>query len=135
MVSKYFLLNSIHTIKIFRIKSIKGGFMPGPFIVKRADWHINLAEYIKNLKQRIMYLVVPDINIKQLKEALAVRPTEKFQRVVSEMTANYINKGIQPPESIAPAIYNIADDILSGRQVSIKAGDYIMIQNYLGKQK
>jgi hypothetical protein len=40
-----------------------------------------------------------------------------------------------PPEEIAPTIMNLADDFAAGRQMCIRAGDYIAIQNYMRKGK
>jgi hypothetical protein len=40
-----------------------------------------------------------------------------------------------PPEAIAPAILNMADDVMAGRQVSLRAGDYIAIQNFARSSK
>ncbi len=45
----------------------------------------------------------------------------------------YIEKGEMPPADIAPAILNMADDYLAGRQVAIRAGDYIAIHNHMRK--
>ena len=38
-----------------------------------------------------------------------------------------------PPEAIAPAVMNVADDVLAGRDVQLRAGDYIALQNFIRK--
>jgi hypothetical protein len=45
---------------------------------------------------------------------------------------SYVN-GKAPPKEIAAAIMNITDDLLSGREPVLRAGDYIQLQNYMRK--
>lgn len=107
--------------------------MPNPITIRRAAWQISFADYLKMLKQRIMYLVVLNKDL-IFDDAITTAPTEQFQKTVTQHVNAYINKGVAPPEPISAAIYNIADDILSGRNVSVRAGDYISIQNFLRKK-
>jgi hypothetical protein len=47
----------------------------------------------------------------------------------------FLQEGKMPPEEIAPAIMNLVDDQTSGRDMVMRAGDYISLQNYLRKAK
>ena len=63
-----------------------------------------------------------------------VKPDASFNKAVTSYVKEYVEKGKMPPEAIAPAIMNLADDFASGREMNIRAGDYISIQNYLRKR-
>jgi len=39
-----------------------------------------------------------------------------------------------PPPEIATAILNMADDFMAGRQVAMRSGDYLAIQNFIRKE-
>jgi hypothetical protein len=47
----------------------------------------------------------------------------------------FMQQGTMPPAEIAPAIMNLIDDQSSGRTMTMRAGDYISLQNYLRKSK
>lgn len=81
----------------------------------------------------VMYLVIIDGLLKEKRwaELAEIPPDEKFQAVVSEYVGAYLNDGVMPPEEIASAVLNIADDFLAGREPVLKAGDYIAIQNFI----
>lgn len=82
------------------------------------------------------WYVIINENIKDLAERIRVRPEKNFYEVVSKHLGAYIQEGVMPPNDIAPAILNIADDYMAGRRpISIRAGDYISIQNYLRGSK
>jgi hypothetical protein len=49
---------------------------------------------------------------------------------VNDHVGAYLNKGVMPPEAIASAVINIADDFLAGREPVLRAGDYIAFQNF-----
>lgn len=46
----------------------------------------------------------------------------------------YVENGKMPPKDIAPAILNLADDFIAGREVTVRAGDYIALQTHFKKQ-
>jgi hypothetical protein len=56
---------------------------------------------------------------------------EKFNNFMHEQLTNYIYEKKTPPAEIAAAVMNVADDILSGRDPVIRAGDYIQLQNFM----
>lgn len=112
--------------------------MPDPnpgLALHRPTWQIDVAAYLREMKQRVMYLIIPDRHAHGVSEAINTQPTEAFQKQVTALVDDFIHKGTTPPEAVAPAIYNIADDILAGRSVSIRAGDYVSLQNHLRGKK
>jgi len=78
---------------------------------------------------RIAYLIPPFLR-KDLAELVQIPAGEKFHNVIEEHTRAFIEKGVEPPKDIAGAIYNIADDLQHGREVVLRTGDYIAIQNF-----
>ena len=84
---------------------------------------------------RIMYVIIPDLIAKEYADLLKVRPTEKFFGMVREQVVANVVEGTQPPAAIATAISNIADDMMSGRDMVIRAGDYIALMDFARTQK
>lgn len=97
---------------------------------------INLAEWIRWQKQKYMYLVVGpgDLFKQRLVDIVNVPADAGFQATVDRLVAAYIEKGEMPPEQIAPTILNLADDVMAGRDMVIRAGDYIALRNYMRAQ-
>lgn len=83
----------------------------------------------------VMYLVIIDKLLAKRAELLKVRPSEKFFDMVREQVVAHVTEGVEPPKEIASAIMNIADDMMAGREVSIKAGDYIALMNFAKTKK
>lgn len=94
------------------------------FAIRWEDW-------IKELRHRVMYLYPPPIDFKDLKELVAQGVRSRFLKEVQAHTQAYLLEGKEPPAQIASAIRNFADDIAAGREVVIRAGDYIAVQSYL----
>lgn len=92
--------------------------------------NVKVSDWLLERRQRVMYLIV-NWNIKDLAKAIQIAPDTKFNQVVSKYVRSYIEDGKMPPDDIAPAILNIADDYMANREVSVRAGDYIAIQNHL----
>jgi len=65
------------------------------------------------------------------RELINIRPDEKFNAVVSEHLYALVDQGKEPPAAIAPTILNLADDLMAGRDLTIKTGDYIAIQTFM----
>ena len=95
--------------------------------------YISLVEWLQQRKHIYMYLVVgPGDKLKQGWAELANMPAdEQFQKAVNRMVTAYIEKGEMPPDEIAPTILNLADDAMAGRDIVIRAGDYIALRNYM----
>ncbi len=91
--------------------------IPKP-IFDRSDW--------------VKYLVVLEFNRKLFREDLyEAITTEKFNNFVYEHVNAYIQEKKSPPKEIANAIMNISDDIISGRDPVIRAGDYLQLQTFI----
>lgn len=83
----------------------------------------------------VMYLIILDKLIARNKAIMTARPTEKFQRMVQEQVVNHVVNGEDPPAQIRTAILNIADDVMAGRDVTLRAGDYIALMDFARKGK
>jgi len=81
----------------------------------------------------VAYLII-NWRVKELAERIRIRPERDFYEVVAEYVRAYVEKGVMPPEDIAPAILNLADDYMAGRTMNLRAGDYIAIQNHLRRR-
>jgi hypothetical protein len=91
------------------------------------DWA--LPRWIK-----VAYLII-NWNIRDLAERIQVGPQEQFYKVVNKHLQAYVQDGVMPPDDIAPAILNLADDHMAGKELCLRAGDYIAIQNHVRKMK
>ena len=80
----------------------------------------------------VAYLII-NWNVKELAERIRIGPDKRFYAVVTKHLRAYVEEGVMPPEDIAPAILNIADDYMAGRAMNLRAGDYITIQNNIRK--
>ncbi len=81
---------------------------------------------------RVAYLIV-NFRVKELFKQIDIRPEKRFNEVVIKHLDAYVRDSVMPPKDIAPAILNLADDYMAGRPMSLRAGDYIAIQNHLRK--
>lgn len=77
----------------------------------------------------VAYLII-NWKMSMAKEA-KVKPDKRFFRVLARHMTAYLKDGVQPPKDIASTIMNLADDHLAGRQMTIRAGDYIALQNHI----
>ena len=91
-----------------------------------------LQESIWRRKWIFYYLVIPDF---PMKGEIDFDITPEFEAVTFRYAKAYVEKGEMPPADIAPAILNMADDLLAGRQIVVRAGDYIAVQNHLRAAK
>jgi hypothetical protein len=69
--------------------------------------------------------------MEDLGKVIQAKPEERFYKVVADHVQAYVEEGVMPPEEIATAILNVADDYMAGRPMNLRAGDYIAIQNYV----
>ena len=82
----------------------------------------------------VMYLVIIDQLVARRPELLRFKPEEKFFDVIHGHVMAYAMEGVEPPEEIATAVMNIADDMMSGRETVIRAGDYITLMDFTRKR-
>lgn len=102
-------------------------------MMERFALHI-VPEWIIERWILVAYLII-NWRVKDLAERIQVRPEKGFYEVVAKHLRAYVQEGVMPPDDIAPAILNIADDYMAGRSMNLRAGDYIAIQNHLRRGK
>jgi hypothetical protein len=90
---------------------------------------IVLNEIIWRRKWWVMYLIVNEKV--RIDERVNAQIDKFMEGVALKHVRAYVDDGTMPPAEIAPAILNMADDVMAGRQVSLRAGDYIAIQNFV----
>jgi hypothetical protein len=95
---------------------------------------VSLAKELIGRKYWVMYLVVNDIHNQLLaRTKFAATASAQFNVFISEHVNAYLTGGKMPPTEIEGPILNIADDLLSEREPTLKTGDYITLQNYMQK--
>jgi len=95
------------------------------------DW-LHEKRHTGKRKPVMMYLVILHKN--GVEDQFSTPVDEKFDNVVKDHLDAYLNEGKMPPDEIAPAILNLADDQMSGRDLTLRAGDYIAIRNFMKKK-
>lgn len=93
------------------------------------------SDWIKELKIRVMYLYPPPIDLREILDFQAKGVRSRFAKEVQTHTKALLLEQKEPPAAIAAAIHNFADDIAAGREVTVRAGDYIAIQNFMRAKK
>lgn len=89
-----------------------------------------------DLKDAVKYLTVTvNFNADSVGNIIRSKLDKRFTDFAEEYVDAYIYDNKEPPTEIAGAIKNIADDVLSGREPVVRAGDYISIQNYIKGNK
>ncbi len=81
---------------------------------------------------KVAYLWVNDL--KAILDSVEARPSRKFNNMVKGYLEAYLRKGKMPPKEIASAILNLADEYASGKVMTLRAGDYLALQNYMRKR-
>ena len=92
-------------------------------------WQV--ATNILDRRTWIMYLQIRDGLRAEWERAVVIEPDGAFYARTQEIVHAYLEKGKVPPAEIAVPILNIADDVAGGRDVTIRAGDYIALQTYM----
>jgi hypothetical protein len=81
------------------------------------------------------YVVMFDNLRDDFGNVLNTAPNKEFFQMIAKHMNGYMQKGEKPPQEIASAILNLVDDVGAGRELTLKAGDYIALQNYLRKNR
>jgi hypothetical protein len=82
----------------------------------------------------VAYLII-NWRMKDLEERINIKPSREFYSTVTKHLGAYIVKDVMPPEEIAGAILNMADDYMANRPMNLRAGDYIQIQNFMRQNR
>jgi hypothetical protein len=88
-------------------------------------------ERILDRRTWFYYLIIPDPAAGYWAEQIEVRPDERFFQVLAEHVDAYVHEGKIPPKMIASAVMNVADDFMADRDIVLRAGDYIAVQNFM----
>lgn len=92
---------------------------------------VQLPNWILERWWRVAYLIPAPFVRDKFSEILAVAPDEKFNSFVTEQLKGLMDRGTPPPAEIAGPILNFADDLLAGREPTLRAGDYIALRTYM----
>lgn len=95
---------------------------------------VSIPAWIIKRKIEVMYLIINGW-LKEHEDVIHTAPNDNLYEVISKYTNAYLQDGVMPPAEIAPTIMNLIDDQKSGRKMTLRAGDYIALQNYLRKSK
>lgn len=79
---------------------------------------------------KVAYLTV-SMRSERFFQDMDVRTGKRFDDVVSRHLNAYLKEGTMPPDGISTPILNLADEYMTGRAMSLRAGDYIALQNYI----
>jgi hypothetical protein len=96
---------------------------------------VAIPAWILERKIIMMYLIINEDFIKEFSDIVQAAPEKKFYESVAKHVNAFLQDGVMPPAEIAPAIMNLVDDFKAGRDMTLRAGDYISLQNYLRKGK
>lgn len=89
---------------------------------------VDIKKAIIDRKDWVKYLVLVNWQVREHAKLIDKAPDAAFQKFVAEQLESYLG-GKAPPAAIAGAIMNLADEHLSGGSVTLRAGDYIALQN------
>ena len=89
---------------------------------------VQIAKSIIDRKDWVKYLVLVNWHAEKLGNVIEKIPDAAFNKFLETQVKTYLG-GKQPPAAIQSAVMNIADDYLAGREFTVKAGDYIALQN------
>ncbi len=79
---------------------------------------------------RVAYLIL-SVKSQDIFKKMEVNTGDQFNKVVAKYLNAYITDGKMPPDDIATAILNLADEYMAGNVMNLRAGDYIAIHNHI----
>jgi hypothetical protein len=122
-------LQAFHMISDSGMDStVEEDVMP-PKPIAKIKW--TQLESILDRRIWVYYLIILERLADRFRDVIQARPDERFFHELNRHVEAYVNEGRMPPDAIASAVMNVADDVLAGRDVQLKAGDYIALQNYM----
>ncbi|MFX0195889.1 MAG: hypothetical protein ACFFCW_07190 [Candidatus Hodarchaeota archaeon] len=93
---------------------------------------VEIPKIIFDRSDWVKYLIVLDWQRRLADvETFEAVTSEKFNNFVHKQIKSYVLEKKAPPKEIATAIMNIADDLLSGREPVLRAGDYFQLQEFM----
>lgn len=91
-------------------------------------------EHILDRRTWVYYLIINEWVSEHLADLIKVEPDKRFFEVLGKHVEAYVQENQQPPEAIATVVMNVADDYMAGRDVVLRAGDYIALQNFMREE-
>lgn len=95
----------------------------------------NMSVLIRRVPSEVMYLIIIDQMLKKYRDLIVELPNERFDVMVRKEVVAHLVDGKEPAEEIRTAILNVADDMMAGRDLTLRAGDYVALMNYGRKNK
>ncbi len=107
---------------------------PGDFIPERffEDFRL-IPDWILEKWMLVAYLIIYWKS--PWAKGARVKPDKRFYRTFAKHMTAYLRHGTTPPADIAATIMNLADDYMAGKQMTLRAGDYIALQNHVRNQR
>jgi hypothetical protein len=75
------------------------------------------------------YLIL-NVNLGDLVELGERELPEAFSKKMAGLVYGYLYEDKVPPLEIQQTVLNVSEDLLAGREVQLRAGDYIAVQRY-----
>jgi hypothetical protein len=76
------------------------------------------------------YLIL-NVNFGDLVELGERELPESFSKKMAGLVYGYLYEDKLPPQEIQQTVLNVSEDLLAGREVQLRAGDYIAVQKFL----
>jgi hypothetical protein len=76
-------------------------------------------------------IVCPLYGIIEIPGVKTIPVDAKFNKIIYDFLKSFVEKGVMPPAEVAPAILNMADDLVNHRPLIMRSGDYHLIGNYI----
>jgi hypothetical protein len=96
-----------------------------PRVAVKVDW--------AHFWWKVAYLIVNWTLPKQMQNVARIEPDARFQAFVGKHVQALVEKGQKPPPEIAAPIINLGEDYAAGRDLTVRAGDYIALQEFFRK--
>jgi hypothetical protein len=126
-----YVMHDINFHKIYNHLIYTNTMMIMPIVILKPI-RVEIPKIIFDRSDWVKYLIVLDWQRRLVDvETFEAVTSEKFNNFVHEQINSYVLGKKAPPKEIATAIMNIADDLLSGREPVLRAGDYFQLQEFM----
>jgi hypothetical protein len=76
------------------------------------------------------YLII-NFDIGEIAKLAERELPESFSGEMAKHVYGYIYENKLPPAEIATTVLNVAEDLMAGKEVQLRAGDYIAVQKFM----
>lgn len=91
-----------------------------------------LEEHIRRDWCVASYLII-NFNIQDIVRYAERELPDTFVKEMAKQVYAYVYEDKMPPEEIAQTVLNVSEDMMAGRPVQLRAGDYLAVQKFLRK--